>query len=106
MSYLGRLIGRDDAAAIKRYESLLRNAPPEKAEEVHIAAFARLTARQRDLMFAQIADRAAGRRRLWDERWSEILADAIMSAFTSYAVGLGVLGPVTTNPSRGGADSA
>jgi hypothetical protein len=106
MSYLRRLIGRDDVAAIKRYESLLRNAPAERAEEVHLAAFARLTARQRDLMFAQIANRAAVRRRVWDDRWAEILADAIISAFASYAVGLGVLGAVATNPDRGGADSA
>ena len=106
MSYLGRLTGRDDAAAIKRYEILLRNAPPEKAEEVHIAAFARLTARQRDLMFAQIKDRAAARRRVWDGHWAEILVGAIISAFTSYALGLGVLGAVTTDPDRGGADSA
>lgn len=81
---MDRLFGRDDAApdshepqyrrtsvggrseddiALERYRYLLRTAPPETIESVHVEAFSRLTPRQRDLLFNELSAQApAGER--------------------------------------------
>jgi len=53
----------DDDIALERYRYLLRTAPPEAIEKVHIEAFARLTPQQRDRLFAELSVNApAGER--------------------------------------------
>jgi hypothetical protein len=44
----------DDQAAVERYRYLLRTAPPERIEEVHAEAFARLTPEQRRMVFDEM----------------------------------------------------
>ena len=43
-----------DQAAIARYRYLLRTAPPERIEQVHAEAFARLTPQQRQAILAEM----------------------------------------------------
>jgi hypothetical protein len=70
MGFLSRLFGDDrpassddDRQAIERYRYLLRTAPPERIEEVHREAFARLTPPQRQLLFDELTAQApAGER--------------------------------------------
>ena len=45
----------DDQAAVERYRYLLRTAPPERIEEVHAEAFARLTPEQRRMVFDEMS---------------------------------------------------
>lgn len=47
-----------DEIAIERYRYLLRTAPPDKIEEVHAEAFARLTPEQRHLVFQELTRNA------------------------------------------------
>ncbi len=44
----------EDQAAIARYRYLLRTAPPERIEQVHQEAFARLTPQQRQAVLAEM----------------------------------------------------
>lgn len=44
----------DDEYALDRYRYLLRTAPPERLEQVHAEAFARLTPHQRQLLLDQM----------------------------------------------------
>ncbi|MBL8953578.1 MAG: hypothetical protein JNK82_22575 [Myxococcaceae bacterium] len=44
-----------DERAVERYRYLLRTAPPEDLERAHAAAFARLTAQQRQLILRALA---------------------------------------------------
>ena len=44
----------EDQAAIARYRYLLRTAPPERIEQVHAEAFARLTPQQRQAILAEM----------------------------------------------------
>ena len=48
----------DDERAVERYRYLLETAPPEAIEQVHAEAFAKLTAEQRQLVFAQLTENA------------------------------------------------
>ncbi|MEG8037312.1 hypothetical protein QP157_18950 [Sphingomonas sp. LR61] len=41
----------DDERAVERYRYLLRTAPPERIEEVHAEAFAKLTDEQRRMVY-------------------------------------------------------
>jgi hypothetical protein len=41
---------REDAHAVDRYERMLRNAPPDVIENVHVEAFQKLTPAQLDLL--------------------------------------------------------
>lgn len=67
MGFLDRLVGHehptggrtDDELAIERYEHLLATAPPETVEQVHTEAFAKLTPKQRDMMFDRFVERAS-----------------------------------------------
>jgi hypothetical protein len=43
-----------DEIAVERYRYLLRTAPPEAIEQVHVEAFAKLTENQRTLLFNQL----------------------------------------------------
>ncbi|AKT52948.1 hypothetical protein ADJ73_16235 [Arsenicicoccus sp. oral taxon 190] len=45
----------EDQQAIERYRYLLRTAPPEKVEEAHAEAFAKLTPEQRQQVLAGLA---------------------------------------------------
>lgn len=45
----------EDEIAIERYRYLLRTAPPEKIEEVHAEAFARLTPEQRRKVYEELS---------------------------------------------------
>lgn len=45
----------EDEIALERYRYLLRTAPPEKIEEVHAEAFAKLTPEQRRQVFDDLA---------------------------------------------------
>jgi hypothetical protein len=78
MGFLDRLLGReeeqpaqqrlspsaaaaprsDDEIAVERYQYLLRTAPPETIEQVHTEAFAKLTPKQRDILFEQLTKNA------------------------------------------------
>lgn len=49
----------EDARAVERYRYLLRTAPPETIEQVHVEAFARLTDAQRCLIYEELS-RGAG----------------------------------------------
>jgi len=42
---------QEDARAVERYERMLRTAPPEVIENVHVQAFEKLTPAQLDLLF-------------------------------------------------------
>ena len=73
MGFLDRLLGRDEATqyetrqdarvpersadeiAVERYRYLLRTAPPETIEQVHLEAFSKLTDAQRTLLFEQLS---------------------------------------------------
>ena len=44
----------EDQAAIARYRYLLRTAPPERIEQVHAEAFARLTPQQRQAVLGEL----------------------------------------------------
>ncbi|RIJ49002.1 hypothetical protein DZF99_16670, partial [Clavibacter phaseoli] len=79
MGFLDRLLGRDeqpdgrrdraeagaprersaDEVAVERYRYLLRTAPPERIEEVHLEAFQKLTPEQREILFRQLSSDAA-----------------------------------------------
>jgi hypothetical protein len=79
MGFLDRLLGReekqysqpssprrpaapqrsDDEIAVERYQYLLRTAPPETIEKVHLEAFSKLTPEQRDLLFRQLSENAS-----------------------------------------------
>ncbi|WP_316288989.1 hypothetical protein, partial [Clavibacter michiganensis] len=78
MGFLDRLLGRDeqpdgrdrssggtprersaDEVAVERYRYLLRTAPPERIEEVHLEAFRKLTPEQREILFRQLSSDAA-----------------------------------------------
>jgi hypothetical protein len=48
----------DDDIAVERYRYLLRTAPPETIEQVHLEAFSKLTPEQRDLLFQQLLENA------------------------------------------------
>ncbi|MET0590396.1 MAG: hypothetical protein ABWZ77_04395 [Naasia sp.] len=53
----------DDEIALERYRYLLRTAPPEKLEEVHAEAFAKLTPEQRRQVYEDLSsggERPAG----------------------------------------------
>jgi hypothetical protein len=51
----GRASARtDDEVAIERYRYLLRTAPPDRIEEAHAEAFARLTPEQRQQVLEQV----------------------------------------------------
>jgi len=54
-----RAVRGDDERAVERYRYLLETAPPERIEQVHEEAFAKLTAEQRRLVFAQLTENAA-----------------------------------------------
>lgn len=74
MGFLDRLLGREeqqpqqpqrrqaaperseDEIAVERYQYLLRTAPPETIEQVHVEAFSKLTPEQRDLLFSQLSE--------------------------------------------------
>lgn len=76
MGFLDRLLGRDedstgrrpvpspgtrrsdDEIAVERYGYLLRTAPPETIEKVHIEAFSKLTPQQRDILFDNLTANA------------------------------------------------
>ncbi len=45
----------DDAGALDRSEQLLRSAPPGTVEQVHVAAFERLTPAEREAAFARLS---------------------------------------------------
>ncbi|MGW2093963.1 hypothetical protein [Promicromonospora sukumoe] len=51
---------RDDAGALDRSEQMLRSAPPQTVEQVHVAAFERLTPAERGAAFERLSARAAG----------------------------------------------
>jgi hypothetical protein len=74
MGFLDRLLGREEAPqyearenptrapersadeiAVERYRYLLRTAPPEAIEQVHLEAFSKLTDAQRTLVFEQLS---------------------------------------------------
>jgi hypothetical protein len=74
MGFLDRLLGREEAPqyearpsatrapersadeiAVERYRYLLRTAPPETIEQVHLEAFSKLTDAQRTLLFEQLS---------------------------------------------------
>jgi hypothetical protein len=73
MGFLDRLLGREEAPqyetrqnpraperspdeiAVERYRYLLRTAPPETIEQVHLEAFSKLTDEQRTLLFEQLS---------------------------------------------------
>ncbi|MFD7022619.1 hypothetical protein [Promicromonospora sukumoe] len=50
----------DDAGALDRTEQLLRSAPPGTVEQVHVAAFERLTPAEREAAFARLSAGTAG----------------------------------------------
>lgn len=45
----------EDELAVERYRYLLRTAPPERIEDVHAEAFARLTPEQRRMVFDELS---------------------------------------------------
>jgi hypothetical protein len=47
-----------DAAAVERYERLLRTAPPDVLEQAHVEAFERLTPAQLDLLYERLTTTA------------------------------------------------
>ncbi|OII22259.1 hypothetical protein [Curtobacterium sp. MCBA15_013] len=47
----GQQASTDDERAVERYRYLLRTAPPERIEEVHAEAFAKLTDEQRRMVY-------------------------------------------------------
>ncbi|WP_431278599.1 hypothetical protein [Leifsonia poae] len=49
---------RADALAVDRYERMLRTAPPETIERIHVEAFEKLTPAQLDLMFERFTAEA------------------------------------------------
>ncbi|MDQ1583910.1 MAG: hypothetical protein QOF36_1964 [Microbacteriaceae bacterium] len=49
----------EDEIAVERYQYLLRTAPPETIEKVHIEAFSRLTPEQRDILFQKLSENAS-----------------------------------------------
>lgn len=52
-------VTREDARAVERYERMLRNAPPDVIENVHIQAFEKLTPEQLDLLFERFTTNAS-----------------------------------------------
>lgn len=69
----------DDERALERYRYLLRTAPPETIEQVHVEAFSRLTDSQRALIYEELSKGAAtGERPLSSE--PETLARAATRA--------------------------
>ncbi|GAA2241006.1 hypothetical protein GCM10010413_49010 [Promicromonospora sukumoe] len=50
----------DDAGALDRSEQLLRSAPPGTIEQVHVAAFERLTPAEREAAFARLSAGTTG----------------------------------------------
>ena len=48
----------EDEIAVERYHYLLRTAPPETIEKVHLEAFSKLTPEQRDLLYTQLTRNA------------------------------------------------
>jgi hypothetical protein len=49
----------EDEIAVERYQYLLRTAPPETIEKVHIEAFSKLTPEQRDILFQRLSENAS-----------------------------------------------
>lgn len=47
-----------DQAAVERYEYLLRTAPPDTLEQVHVEAFEKLTPSQLDILFNRFTEHA------------------------------------------------
>ncbi len=69
----------EDERALERYRYLLRTAPPETIEQVHVEAFARLTDHQRALIYEELSKGAGtGERPLSSE--PETLARAATRA--------------------------
>ena len=50
----------DDAGALDRSEQMLRSAPPQTVEQVHVAAFERLTPAEREAAFERLSAGAGG----------------------------------------------
>ena len=48
----------EDEIAVERYRYLLRTAPPETIESVHLEAFSKLTPEQRELLFTELSKNA------------------------------------------------
>jgi hypothetical protein len=58
-----------DARAVDRYERMLRTAPPDVVENVHVQAFEKLTPAQRDVLFERLtADASSQEARPADAR--------------------------------------
>jgi hypothetical protein len=59
MGFLDRLFGASadpgEAAAVERYRSLIRTAPPATVEQAHAEAFSRLTDPQRALIYEELS---------------------------------------------------
>lgn len=101
MSFWDRILGRDDDAggqqntqrpgssrvtrrsedeiAVERYRYLLRTAPPETIEQVHVEAFTKLTSEQRALLFEQLKQNAAEGDRPADDQPASLARSATRS---------------------------
>ena len=104
MSFWDRLMGRDDNAdnpgnarggqqrpesrgsernedeiAVERYRYLLKTAPPETIEQVHVEAFAKLSPEQRTLLFEQLKANAAEGDRPVDDQPASLARSATRS---------------------------
>lgn len=73
---------REDQAAIEKYRYMLRTAPPQDMERAHTEAFSRLTAPQRELLHAELAEQLPAAERPASQR-PEDLARAATRAEVS-----------------------
>src|SRR5687767_15182616 len=88
----------EDERAIARYRYLLRTAPPEKLEQAHTEAFARLTPDQREQVLGQLSQTLPP-----DERLSSTEPQAMARAATRAELRQpGYLEKTFGGPQRGG----
>ncbi|WP_414172527.1 hypothetical protein [Clavibacter tessellarius] len=111
MGFLDRLLGRDeqpddrrgsapaprersaDEVAVERYRYLLRTAPPERIEEVHLEAFRKLTPEQREILFRQLSSDAAEGDAPTDDRPESLARSATRSEMRAPGTLERTLGP-------------
>ncbi|HEV7567508.1 MAG TPA: hypothetical protein VGO31_16295 [Microbacteriaceae bacterium] len=71
----------EDEIAVERYQYLLRTAPPETIEKVHIEAFSKLTPEQRDILFQRLSENASPAERPADAQPATLAQAATRAEF-------------------------
>lgn len=91
-----------DEYAVDRYRYLLRTAPPERVEEVHAEAFAKLTPEQRGILHEQLTAAVMVEDRPADDEPATLARSATRAELRQPGTMEGVLSAPALGPAVGG----